>query len=142
VGWPALALLAAVAGRSQRVASDRLATTSATLEAYTVKDRQGCLETLSALRQRMDNARAALKVGKVDGKNAASHLSSASEGLDDALAGTAHQPTPDRHIAPRFGFALADTIFPFLLLARDQLRAHPAVQKSDRRCVETIGWQV
>jgi hypothetical protein len=64
---------------------NQLATTSATLETYTINDRQGCLETLSAVRQRISNARAALKVGRVDGKNAASHLSSASEGLDGAL---------------------------------------------------------
>jgi hypothetical protein len=37
----------------------QLATTSATLEAYTINDRQGCLDTLNTVRRRLDNARAA-----------------------------------------------------------------------------------
>jgi hypothetical protein len=91
------------AGELEEVKADRdrlaalvkqLATTSATLEAYTINDRQGCLDTLSAVRQRVDNARAALKAGKVNGKDAASHLGVASEGLDDALDGDCAPATP------------------------------------------------
>jgi hypothetical protein len=77
-----------LAGELAQVKADRdqlaalvrqLSTTSAALEAYTVNDRQGCLDTLGAVRQRIGNARAALKAGKVDGKKAAFHLSSASK---------------------------------------------------------------
>ena len=71
-----------------------LASTSATLEAYTVNDRQGCLGRLRAVRQRMDNVRAALKAGKVDGKDAAFHLGRAIKGLDDALDGDCAPATP------------------------------------------------
>ena len=72
----------------------QLATTSATLEAYTINDRQGCLETLRTVRQRISNARAALKAGKAEGKNAAAHLDSASESLDDALGESCAPATP------------------------------------------------
>ena len=92
-----------LAGELAEVKADRdhlaalvkqLATTSATLEAHMVNDRQGCLDTLGAVRHQMDNARAALKAGNVDGRDAAIHLSSASEGLDDALHGSCAPATP------------------------------------------------
>ena len=72
----------------------QLATTSATLEAYTINDRQGCLKTLRRVRQRINNARTALKVGKTEVKTAAAHLSSASESLDDALDENCAPATP------------------------------------------------
>jgi hypothetical protein len=88
--------LAEVKADRDRLAAlvQQLATTSATLEAYTVNDRQGCLDALNTVRQRMDSARAALKAGKVQGKDAAVHLGSASSGLDDALGGDCAPATP------------------------------------------------
>jgi hypothetical protein len=72
----------------------QLATTSATLEAYTINDRQGCLKTLRTVRQRINNARTALKAGTAEGKNAAAHLNSASESLDHALDENCAPATP------------------------------------------------
>ena len=72
----------------------QLATTSATLEAYTINDRQGCLKTLRTVHQRINNARTALKAGKAEGKTAAAHLSSASESLDNALDENCAPATP------------------------------------------------
>jgi hypothetical protein len=72
----------------------QMASQSATLEAYAVTDRQGCLDTLRAVRQRLDDAHTALKAGKADSKNAAVHLSSARRGLYHALAGDCAQATP------------------------------------------------
>jgi hypothetical protein len=72
----------------------QLAATSATLEAYTINNRQGCLDRLRALRQRVDNARAALQAGKIDGKEAASHLGVANKGLDRALGGDCAPAAP------------------------------------------------
>lgn len=63
----------------------QLAATSATLEAYTINNRQGCLDRLRAVRRRVDNARAALQAGRIDGNKAASHLGVANKGLDTAL---------------------------------------------------------
>jgi hypothetical protein len=92
-----------LAGELAEVKADRdhlaglvkqLATTSATLEAYTINDRQGCLKTLRTVRQRISNARTALKAGKAEGKNAAAHLDSASESLDDALGENCAPATP------------------------------------------------
>jgi hypothetical protein len=72
----------------------QMASQSATLEAYAVTDRQGCLATLRTVRQRLDDAHTALKAGKANGKNAAVHLSSARKGLYHALAGDCAQATP------------------------------------------------
>ena len=72
----------------------QLATTSATLEAYTINDRQGCLKALRTVRQRINNARTALNAGKAEGKTAAAQLSSASEILDDALDENCAPATP------------------------------------------------
>jgi transposase len=69
----------------------RLAATSATLENYTINDRQGGLDTLRAVGEQVDNTRAALKTGKANAKHAASQLGSASNALTNALA---------RHCAP------------------------------------------
>jgi hypothetical protein len=72
----------------------QLAATSATLEAYTINNRQGCLDRLRAVRRRVDNARAALKAGNIDGKEAASDLGVANKGLDRALGGDCAQAAP------------------------------------------------
>ena len=91
------------AGELEEVKADRdrlaalvkqLAATSATLEAYTINNRQGCLDRLRALRQRVDNARAALQAGKIHGKEAASHLGVANKGLDRALGGDCAPAAP------------------------------------------------
>jgi uncharacterized protein involved in exopolysaccharide biosynthesis len=72
----------------------QLSDASATLEAYTVNDRQGCLRTLSTVRQRLHKARAALSAGKADSKDAAVHLGRAIQGLDDASRGKCAPATP------------------------------------------------
>ena len=83
-----------LAGELAQVKADRehlaalvkqLADTSATLENYTINDRQGCLETVRAVAEQVDNTRAALKTGKANAKSAASQLGSASNALDSAL---------------------------------------------------------
>jgi hypothetical protein len=83
-----------LAGQLAAVKADRdhlaalvkqLATTSATLEAYAVNNRQGCLNTLKAVRRRIIDARASLGDGKVDGKQVARQLAAARRSLDDAL---------------------------------------------------------
>jgi uncharacterized phage infection (PIP) family protein YhgE len=83
-----------LAGELTQVKADRdhlaamvkqLAATSATLENYTINDRQGCLDTLRAVVEQVDKTRAALKTGKADAKNAASQLSAASRALNNAL---------------------------------------------------------
>ena len=71
----------------------QLSTSSATLEAYAVNDRQGCLATLKAVRQRLAAARADLRAGNADGKTAA-QLASASRHLDDALDGDCAPAAP------------------------------------------------
>ena len=63
----------------------QLATTSATLEAYTINDRQGCLKTQRGVCQQINSACTAMQAGTAEAKNAAAHLSSASESLDHAL---------------------------------------------------------
>jgi uncharacterized protein YPO0396 len=63
----------------------QLADTSATLESYTINDRQGCLDALSAVAEQIDDTRAALKTGRANAKSAASQLGSASNALDSAL---------------------------------------------------------
>jgi hypothetical protein len=72
----------------------QLSTTSATLEQYTVNDRQHCLDTLQAVRRRMQQARAALAAGSADTRNAASHLRAASEALGNALDDDCAPATP------------------------------------------------
>jgi hypothetical protein len=67
----------------------QLSTTSATLEAYTINDRKGCLDQLKTVRKRIIAARADLGTRK-----AALHLDSASKGLDDALGGDCAPATP------------------------------------------------
>jgi hypothetical protein len=83
-----------LAGELAQVKADRdhlaalvkqLADTSATLENYTINDRQGCLDTLRALGEQLHNTRAALKNGKANAKSAASQLTSTSTALNDAL---------------------------------------------------------
>jgi hypothetical protein len=83
-----------LAGQLAAVEADRdhlaalvkqLATTSATLEAYAINNRQGCLSSLKAVRRRIIDARASLGDGKVDGKQVALQLDSARRSLDDAL---------------------------------------------------------
>jgi hypothetical protein len=92
-----------LAGQLAEVKADRdhlaalvkqLAATSATLEAYTVNDRRGCLDRLKAVRRRIVDARADLRTGNVGGKEAALHLDSASKGLDDALDQDCAPATP------------------------------------------------
>jgi hypothetical protein len=79
------------ADRDQLAALIRqLSTTSATLEAYTINDRQGCLEQLKTVRKQIIAARANLRTRKA----AALHLDSASQGLDDALGGDCAPATP------------------------------------------------
>jgi hypothetical protein len=88
-----------LAGELAEVKADRdhlaalvrqLSTTSATLEAYAIYDRQGCLDRLQTVRKRIVAARADLRAGKA----AAPHLDSASKGLDDALGGDCAPATP------------------------------------------------
>jgi len=83
-----------LAGELAQVKADRdrlaalvkqLADTSATLENYAINDRQGCLDTLRAVGEQLDNTRAALKNGKANAKSAASQLTSTSTALSDAL---------------------------------------------------------
>ena len=83
-----------LAGQLASVKADRdqlaamvkqLASTSATLEAYTVNNRQGCLDSLKAVRRRIIDARASLGAGKADSKQVARQLDSASRSLDDAM---------------------------------------------------------
>ena len=71
-----------------------LSTTSATLEAYAVNDRQGCLGTLQAVRQQIAAARADLGAGDADGRDAALRLDSAGKGLDAALDGDCAPAVP------------------------------------------------
>jgi hypothetical protein len=121
VGWVDVVLLVAVvlatsgcaakpepdtnqlAGQLATVKADRdhlaalvnqLATTSATLEAYTINNRQGCLDSLKAARRRIIDARASLGATKVDGKKAARQLDAASRSLDDALEKDCAPATP------------------------------------------------
>lgn len=68
----------------------QLSTTSATLEAYTINDRKGCLEQLKTVRKRIKAARADLGTPKA----AELHLASASQRLDDALDGACAPATP------------------------------------------------
>jgi hypothetical protein len=78
------------ADRDQLAALVRqLSTTSATLEAYTINDRKGCLDQLKTVRKRIIAARTDLAT-----RNAARHLDSASKGLDDALGGDCAPATP------------------------------------------------
>ena len=88
-----------LAGQLAEVKADRdhlaalvrqLSTTSATLEAYTINDRKGCLDQLKTVRKRIIAARADLGTRKA----AALHLDSASQGLDDALGGDCAPATP------------------------------------------------
>lgn len=72
----------------------QLSTTSATLEAYTVNDRQGCLGALKAVRRRIAAARAELRAGAAGAATAARHLDSAGRGLDDALDRDCAPATP------------------------------------------------
>ena len=72
----------------------QLAATSATLEAYTINNRQGCLDRLKAVRRRVNDARAALQGGKVDGNKVASALGVVSQGLDRALGGDCAPAAP------------------------------------------------
>ena len=83
-----------LAGELAHVKADRdhlaalvkqLADTSATLENYTINDRQGCLDALRAVAEQIDTTRAALKTGKANAKSAASQLGSVSNALDGAL---------------------------------------------------------
>ena len=83
-----------LAGELAEVKADRdhlaalvkqLAATSATLENYTINDRQGCLDTLRAVGEQLDRAGGALKTGNINARNAASEVSSASSALDNAL---------------------------------------------------------
>ena len=68
----------------------QLSTTSATLGAYTINDREGCLDKLKTVRKRIIAARADLGTRK----GAALHLDSASRGLDDALGRDCAPATP------------------------------------------------
>jgi len=68
----------------------QLSTTSATLEAYTINNRAGCLEQLKTVRKRILAARADLGTPKVTAR----HLDSASKGLNDALGGDCAPATP------------------------------------------------
>jgi hypothetical protein len=72
----------------------QLSATSATLEAYTVNDRQGCLGSLKAVRRRIAAARARLRDGAADGGNAARQLDSAGRGLDVAIRGDCAPAVP------------------------------------------------
>jgi hypothetical protein len=92
-----------LAGELAEVKADRdhlaalvrqLSTTSATLEAYTVNDRQGCLATLKAVRRRIGAARARLGDGAAGGGNAAGQLDSAARGLDAAIRGSCAPAVP------------------------------------------------
>jgi hypothetical protein len=92
-----------LAGELAEVKADRdhlaalvqqLSTTSATLEAYTINDRQGCLGTLKAVRQRIAAARARLGDGAANGGNAARQLDSAGRGLDAAIRGDCAPAVP------------------------------------------------
>ena len=79
--------LAAVKADRDRLATmvKQLATTSATLEAYTVNNRRGCLDRLKAVRRRIIDTRTGLRAGKVAGKQAALQLDAATRSLDHAL---------------------------------------------------------
>ena len=68
----------------------QLSTSSATLEAYTINDRKGCLDQLRTVRKRILAARADLGTPKATAR----HLDSASKGLDHALAGDCAPATP------------------------------------------------
>jgi hypothetical protein len=92
-----------LAGELAQVKADRdqlaalvrqLSATSATLEQYTVNDRQRCLDTLQAVRRRMLQARVALEAGKADTRSAASHLRAASDALGNALDDDCAPATP------------------------------------------------
>lgn len=92
-----------LAGELAEVKTDRdhlaalvkqLAASSATLENYTINDRQGCLDTLRAVAEQLDRTGGALKTGNVNAKNAASEVSSASSTLDNALDKDCAPATP------------------------------------------------
>lgn len=92
-----------LAGELAEVKTDRdhlaalvkqLAASSATLENYTINDRQGCLDTLRAVGEQLDRTSGALKTGNVNAKNAASEVSSASSTLDNALDKDCAPATP------------------------------------------------
>lgn len=92
-----------LAGELAEVKTDRdhlaalvkqLAASSATLENYTINDRQGCLDTMRRVAEQLDRTGGALKAGNVNAKNAASEVSSASSTLDDALDKDCAPATP------------------------------------------------
>jgi hypothetical protein len=62
----------------------QLTTSGATLEAYTVNNRQGCLRTLRNVRQRLARTHAGLHAGEIDGSDASTQLGQAIRRLDDA----------------------------------------------------------
>jgi hypothetical protein len=92
-----------LAGELAEVKTDRdhlaalvkqLAASSATLENYTINDRQGCLDTMRAVAEQLDRTGGALKAGNVNAKNAASEVSSASSTLDNAVDKDCAPATP------------------------------------------------
>jgi hypothetical protein len=72
----------------------QLTISGATLEAYTVNNRQGCLRTLRTVRQRLIRTRASLQAGKIDSDEATTQLEWAIRRLDDASTGDCAPATP------------------------------------------------
>ena len=92
-----------LAGELAEVKADRdhlaglvkqLATTPATLEAYTINDRQGCLKTLRTVRQRINYARTALKAGKAEARTPQPISTQPAKAWTTPSTRTAHQPPP------------------------------------------------
>lgn len=72
----------------------QLSEAGASVEANAVKDRAGCHGTLSAVAQRMLNARDELNAGKIEGEGAKFDLDWALEGMADALDGDCAAASP------------------------------------------------
>lgn len=88
--------LAEVKAERDRLAAQvrQLSEAGASVEANAVKDRAGCHGTLSAVAQRMLNARDELKAGKIEGEGAKFDLDWALEGMADALDGDCAAASP------------------------------------------------
>jgi hypothetical protein len=87
-GEPAGELAAVKADRDHLAALvAQLSASSATLEAYAVNDRKGCLSALKAVRRRIVAARADLRAGDAEATAAAVRLDAAGGELDRALRG-------------------------------------------------------
>jgi hypothetical protein len=73
----------------------QLTVAGATLEAYTVNNRQGCLRRLRTVRQRLARARASLHAGEITRNEAVTELGRAVRRLDGASAGDCAPAAPE-----------------------------------------------